>query len=138
MRPVVPLRDLVDPSALAARAAAIFCASFESGFDGVASTAAGDEDGGAGDGGDCEELALGLEASRRCSANNANFDFGFAPSPCVTAAGEDGSAGRLLAGDEVFLASDSRCNAVRGISGESSRWRLTPLRRGCCSGVGSR
>ena len=138
MRTVVPLGDLVDPSALAARAAAIFCASFESGFDGLASTAADDEDGGAGDGGVCEEPALGLEASRRCSASNASLDFGFAPAPCVAAAGEAASAGRLLAGDEVFLASDSRCNVVRGISGESRRCRLTPLRRGCCSGVGSK
>jgi hypothetical protein len=116
---VVPLGDFVDPSALAARAAAIFCANFERGLDGLASTAVEDVDGdeGAGDAGDCEELALGLEASRRCSANNASLDFGFAPSPGVTAAGEAGS----VAIDEVFRPSDNRCKAVRGISGDSRR-----------------
>lgn len=74
------LEGFADPSALAALAAAIFCASFESGLDGLDSAGSCDVEGD----GDAEaDVWLGLAfvaASRRCSASNANFDFGFAPS----------------------------------------------------------
>jgi hypothetical protein len=126
-----------DPSALAALAAAIFCANFESGLEGLASAGSCDLEGVG------EEVAgvwLGLaldEASRRCSARRANFDFGLPPSG-VEAAGVGTDGPGVESGGEVLRARDNRCNAERGISGEEIRWRLAPFRRGCWSGVGSR
>lgn len=64
---------------LAARAAAIFCASFESGFDGESFVAGSEgvvlEDGGEGAGGVGDDLAEA--AARLCSARSASFDLGF-------------------------------------------------------------
>jgi hypothetical protein len=128
MGPFAPFSFLlwifVEPSALAALAAAIFCASLERGLAGLESPVGNGE--GAGDGE--EELGVvsaplfGLEASRLCSASNANFDFGFAPSVIDGAgASEDGPGDEgLSAATDLLRDKDNRCKAVRGISGDCS------------------
>ena len=71
---------------LAARAAAIFCANFESGFEGE-SIAVGSEAGvldDAEDGTDGAGDDLAEAAARLCSASKASFDFGFAASDGVS------------------------------------------------------
>lgn len=76
---------------LAARAAAIFCASFESGLDGdsfvIASAGAVLDDAGEGADGAGDDLAEA--AARLCSARSASFDLGFAGSDAVSAGAVD-------------------------------------------------